>query len=187
MKKLIALCLMATPVAAQDFSEDSTAKPWNLYAEVPAFFAAKVVDITCEITGDCAENCGDGARQIGLLREQDGALVFPNKNAQTGFQGAAVDLLPYCGKDVEVDGLLIEDPDIGANNIYLVQKIREAGAQDWVMANTWTENWEAENPQAEGKGPWFRRDPRVNAHIEETGYLGLGAEADEKLKAELFE
>ncbi|MEP3347625.1 MAG: hypothetical protein ABJN34_04580 [Litoreibacter sp.] len=180
MKRIIAMALMAaSPAAAADFSEGSTAKSWNLYAESPAFFEAKVVDITCEITGDCADNCGNGHRQLGLLRAKDDVLIFPNKNTQGGFQGASIDLLPYCGKAVEVDGLLIEDEDIkGATNIYQVQKIREAGAEEWVKANTWSKDWAVKYPEAKGKGPWFRRDPRVNAIIAESGYFGLGLETD---------
>lgn len=171
---IAAATLACAPALAQDFSEGSNARSWNLYAEKPATFAAKVVDITCEITGDCVPNCGDGNRQIGLLRAADGALVYPNKNAQTSFNGATADLLPYCGQDVEVDGLLIEDPDLGARNIYLVQTIRVAGDGEWSKANQWTKRWAEKNPDASGKGPWFRRDPRVNAAISENGYLGLG-------------
>ena len=45
MKHLIAcLALIASPLAAQDFSEGSEARSWNLYAEIPARFEAKVVD-----------------------------------------------------------------------------------------------------------------------------------------------
>lgn len=180
MKKLVTLLAMiATPLAAQDFSEGSEAKSWNLYAEIPSTFSAKVVDITCEITGDCAENCGDGARQIGLLRDADGVLIYPNKNAQTSFNGAGADLLPYCGQQVEVDGLMIEDTDVPVQNVYLVQKIRVAGDAEWSRANQWTKVWAKNHPDSEGKGPWFRRDPRVLAAIEATGYLGLGLDIDE--------
>jgi len=177
----------ATTAPAQDFSEGSEAKTWNLYAEQPARFEAKVVDILCEVTGNCAENCGNGARQLGLVRAADGVLVYPNKNSQAAFTGAAQELLPYCGKDVEVDGLMLEDPDLGAVNIYLVQLIREVGAEEWVKANTWTKRWAEAHPEAAGKGPWFRRDPRVLAEIAEEGYFGLGLEADEAGKAELFQ
>jgi hypothetical protein len=184
MKKFIAaLAILATPlatsVAAQDFSEGSTAKSWNLYAEVPATFEAEVVDILCTVAGDCANQCSEG-RQLGLLRSADNVLVFPNKNSQSSFNGAAYDLHPYCGKMVDVDGLLIEDEDIqGATNIYLVQKIKEAGAADWAKANKWTKVWAAKHPEAKGKGPWFRRDPRVNAIIADTGHLGQGLSPEE--------
>ncbi|MEO1138605.1 MAG: hypothetical protein AAFW87_04025 [Pseudomonadota bacterium] len=181
MKRLItmvAAVLMPATVSAQDFSEGSEARSWNLYAEQPARFDAKVVDILCELTGDCPANCGDGKRQLGLLRAADDVLVYPNKNSQPAFTGAALELAPYCGADVEVDGLMIEDPDLGATNVYLVQKIRNTGESEWVKANTWTKKWAEAHPEAEGKGPWFRRDPRIKSMIEESGYLGLGLDID---------
>lgn len=180
MKHLIAiLALAATPAVAQDFSEGSNAKSWNLYAEVPATFEAKVVDLLCTVAGDCANECADG-RQLGLLRSADDVLVYPNKNAQSSFNGAAYDLHAYCGKTVDVDGLLLEDEDIpGATNIYLVQTIKEAGAADWTKANQMTKIWAKKHPEAKGKGPWFRRDPRVLAAIEKDGYLGLGLSHEE--------
>jgi len=180
-----ALCL-GLPAAAQDFSEGSEAKSWNLAAEVPARFEATVVDMLCEVTGDCAENCGGGKRQLGLLRAADGVLVYPNKNSQPAFTGAALELAPYCGAEVEVDGLMIEDPELGATNIYLVQKIREVGESEWVTANSWTKKWAEAHPDAKGEGPWFRRDPRVNGMIAESGYLGLGLEADAAFIEEWF-
>jgi hypothetical protein len=183
---LIAIAaLAALPASAEDFSVGSTAKSWNLYSEVPALFEAKVVDITCEITGDCPADCGAGARQLGLLRAADGVLVYPNKNAQPLFTGAAQELLPYCGQQVEVDGLMLDDAEIGANNLYLVQKIRAVGAAEWVAAKQWTKDWEAANPEAAGEGPWFKRDPRVLAEIATNGYFGLGLEQDAVILQEL--
>ena len=113
--------------------------------------------------------------------------MYPTKNNQTRPNGAGADLLAYCGKQVEVDGLLIEDPDINAKNIFQLQTIREAGATEWSKANQWTKIWAANNPEAAGKGPWFRRDPRVKAEIADSGHLGLGLEIDEAFKKELFE
>jgi hypothetical protein len=184
---MMVLAALASPAMAQDFSQGSEAKPWNLYAEVPARFEAKVVDILCEMTGDCAAECGGGARQLGLLRKADDVLIFPNKNAQAAFTGAVVELAPFCGMDVEVDGLLIDDPDLGAKNIYLVQKIRNSGDTEWTAANRWTREWAKANPEAKGKGPWFRRDPRVKAEIAAHGYTGIGAEAEKPFIKEWFE
>ena len=109
---------VATPVLAQNtnFEEGSEAKTWNLCAEYPARFEATVVDMLCE----CTDNCGDGNRQLGLLRSVDGVLVYPNKNSQAAFTGAAAELLPYCGQEVEVVGLELYDEDLCAVNIYLV-------------------------------------------------------------------
>lgn len=178
MKQFIAiLALAASPLAAQDFSEGSEARSWNLYAEVPATFEAKVVDVMCTLTGNCPNNCGDGTRQLGLIRTADDVMVLPLKNNQPAFTGAATDLAPYCGQTVQVDGLLIEDEGLNASNIYLVQRIKTAGGE-WTKASQATKVWAKRFPEAAGKGPWFRRDPRVKEIIGREGYLGLGPEAD---------
>ena len=187
MKKLaIALALIASPLTAADFSVGSEAKSWKLQGEKPARFEAKVVDILCELTGDCPANCGDGRRQLGLLRTADNAMVFPNKNSQPAFTGANIEMLPFCGKQVDVDGLMIENPDLGAQNVYLLQKIREVEADEWTKANRWTKVWAKTYPEAKGKGPWFKRDPRVKDHIAKEGYFGLGLEADQTYYKENF-
>lgn len=187
LRHAAALALAATPLAAQDFSAGSEAAPWNLYAEQPAFFTARVVDPLCELTGDCPADCGAGKRQLALLRSADQVMVYPLKNTQPVFSGAANELQPFCGKEVEVDGLLLVDPDIGLNNLYQVQKIREKGAADWVKADRWTTDWQAANPSLTGEEPWFRRDPRVNAVIAEDGYFGLGLDVDAAAITALFE
>ena len=181
------LALVAGPALAQtDFSEGSEAREWGLFGESKARFAATVADPICELTGDCAETCGEGTRQLVLIREADGVMVLPMKNAQPAFTGAAVELAPFCGQAVEVDGLLITDPDLGAVNMYLVQRIRAQGAEDWIRANRWTKDWAEAHPEAAGEGPWFRRDPRIAAEIEAEGWLGLGAEADAAFIAEEY-
>lgn len=183
----LALTLLAGSAAAQDFSAGSEAREWGLYGESKAFFSAQVVDPLCELTGDCPDNCGDGARQLALIRDADGVMVLPLKNNQPAFTGAANELLPFCGQAVEVDGLLITDEELGARNVYLVQTIRAAGTTEWIKANRWTKDWAAANPDAAGQGPWFRRDPRVNAEIAREGWLGLGPEADAAFLEEWFQ
>lgn len=181
-RKIIAIaCFAALPVQAEEgaFAEGSEAKNWNLTAEEKARFTAKVVDVLCELTGDCSDECGDGTRQLGLIRESDGVLVFPTKNGQPLFTGAATDLAPYCGKTVEVDGLLTGGEEVtpGAAKIYQIQRIREKDGE-WARANRWTKEWAKKNPEANGEGPWYRRDPRIMREIEKDGYLGLGPETD---------
>ena len=178
--------LLATPAMAQDFSAGSKAEPWNLYAEAPALFEATVVDPLCRLTGDCPADCGAGKRQLGLLRSVDQVMVLPLKNTQPVFSGAANDLLPFCGKVVEVDGLLLTDPDIGLKNVMQVQLIREKGTEDWAKTNRWTKDWQMANPALTGGDPWFRQDPRVNAQIAKDGYFGLGLEADAAAIKALF-
>lgn len=174
-----AVALVAQPAPAEELT--SQANSWNLSEEQASAFAAKVVDVRCELGGDCPEACGDGARQLGLLTT-DGTLHLVAKNGQPQFNGATVDLQPYCGQDVEVDGLLTGH---GGVQLYQIQFIRTAGESDWSKANNWLDAWKADNPDvAEGEGPWFRRDPRVLSRIEAKGYLGLGLEEDERFIAE---
>ena len=182
----LALAAGSGPAFAEGaFSEGSKAKGFGLSEEEKATFSGKVVDVLCELTGDCVENCGNGNRNMGIVRETDGRLVMVLKNAQFSFNGPVADLLPYCNKNVDVDGLLIGDEEYYNTKFYMVQFIREKGSADWAKANKWTKSWRAKNPEvAKGKGPWFRRDPRVVKQIEATGYFGLGSEADEKYRAE---
>lgn len=187
LASILAATLAALPAAAQDFSEGSTARSWNLYAENPAFFEARVVDPLCELTGNCPDNCGDGTRQLALLRTADDVMVLPLKNSQPAFTGAANELQPFCGQIVEVDGLLLDDPDLGATNVYLVQKIRESGTEEWTKANRWTKDWAAAHPDLPGKQPWFRRDPRIEAEIVAEGWLGLGPDAEVEFLKEWLE
>ncbi|SLN51513.1 hypothetical protein ROJ8625_02571 [Roseivivax jejudonensis] len=168
----------AVPTAAQDFSDGSEASEWGLFGEQKARFEAAVVDPLCLLAGACDQECAPG-RQLALERQADGVLVMPLKNRETVFSGAVADLAPYCGETVEVDGLLIENPEIGATNVYQVQRIRRLSEEEWTETNRFTEVWARENPSVAGEGPWFRRDPRVTAEIEEEGWLGLGPEAED--------
>jgi len=173
----VALVALAMPLQAAD----SQAKSWNLTEEEAATFAATVVDPLCEFSGDCPDNCGDGARPL-ALKKTDGEIVLPLKNGQTQFNGPITDLLAFCGQDVEVDGLLT---GFGGPQYYQIQLIRTAGEAEWQKANKWLDAWKAAHPDvAEGEGPWFRRDPAVLERIEKDGYLGLGKEVDAKFIAE---
>ena len=176
--------LMAVPAAAQE----SQVKGWkNLQGRETAVFRAKVVDVLCELTGDCAEKCGEGRRQMGLVREDDGKLILAAKNQQAGFQGATVDLAAYCGMTVTVDGLMVGNPDLTATKVYQVHFIQREGSDKWAPSKRWTRVWTRRHKDlAKKKGPWFRHDPAVNAEIEASGYLGLGAEADAKFIEENY-
>lgn len=181
------LAMIAGPVmAAGEFAEGSKAKSWGLLGEENARFEAKVVDTLCELTGDCPDNCGDGGRYLGLVRSADEALVPVAKNLQGVFTGAIEDLLPYCGKMVEVDGLLVGDEDTVPAKMFQVQRIR-VGDGEWHKANGWTKAWRAANPDiAAAKGRWYRKDHRVMGQIEAHGYLGLGQEIDAEFKEYWF-
>jgi len=182
---LAALLLAASPALADGtFSAGSKADSWSLFGEEKALFEGRVVDALCLLTGDCPADCGAGQRQIGILRAADGKFLLAAKNGQPAFTGATVDLAPYCGQTVEVDGLLVGDPEItpalGDAKLYQVQTVRVVGGEAAQKTNRWTKDWTERHPEAAGDGPWFRRDPKVNAQIEAHGRLGLGAEADQK-------
>ncbi|MEO1017903.1 MAG: hypothetical protein AAFY56_09435 [Pseudomonadota bacterium] len=177
------LLLLATSVAAQDFSADSQASSWGLVGEEKGRFDAQVVDILCELTGDCPDNCGDGRRQLGLVRAADEKLIIVNKNGQPLFNGAVPDLLPYCGQTIGVDGLFVGEE---GSKLYQVQLVRPEDGE-WTKTERWLEVWNEQNPAlADQEGQWFRKDPRIEALIEENGYLGLGQEADAKFIEDWF-
>lgn len=176
---LAALLLAAPTLNAQELV--SQANSWGLSEEEPTALRATVVDIACELTTDCPENCGDGTRNLGLLDEA-GQLITVAKNAQAQFNGPVVDLLPFCGQTVDADGLMT---GFGGNKLFQIQFLRETGPEDWQAANNWTAAWQAASPDiAEGDEPWFRRDPRVLERIETNGYLGLGLEEDARFIAD---
>lgn len=188
IRTLIAAALaamMALPAAAEgEFAEGSEVKGWkNLAGRENAKFKAKVVDVLCELTGECADKCGEGRRQMGLVREVDGKLLLAGKNRQGSFNGATVDLYPYCNETVTVDGLLVGDPAVTDTKFYQVFFIAREGSDKMAKAARWTRDWQRRNPDLKdalkaNKGRWFRIDPAVNGAIEANGWLGLGAEAD---------
>ena len=188
---LLVAPLVAGPALAEgDFSAGSRAKNWNLFGEEKALFEGKVVDALCVLTGDCPADCGAGKRQLGVLRSADGRFLLANKNVQPAFTGATIDLALYCGMEVEIDGLLVGDTDVtpglGEAKLLQVQTVRILGADTAKKTNLWTKDWAKRNPDAGGKGAWFRRDPKVMEQIEANGRLGLGAAEDQKYIEENF-
>jgi len=122
----------------------AAADSMGLPNEQPLAVKGKVVDLLCELRGDCPANCGDGKRQLGLLTET-GRLIMPAKGP-TLFAGAVVDLLPYCGRTIEADGLLIENP---AMTLYMIQYLRESPSQEWKPAEAFIQAWTAAHGAAE--------------------------------------
>ena len=185
---IASLMMMTSSAVSGDFSEGSKAREWGLTEEVKATFSGKVVDIMCELSGNCSDNCGNGDKHLGIVRSADDKLILVLKNRQAAFNGATEDLLPYCNKTVDVDGVLIADEEEYGAQFYMIQFIRVSGEEKWNKTNRWTKQWAKKNPDvAKGKGPWFRRDPRVVAAIEKDGRFGLGHEADDEYRKENFE
>lgn len=157
--------LIAGPAAA--------AEGWGIAHEKVVRYEAKVVDLVCELTGDCPDNCGGGKRQLGLVKE-DGTL-YPLVKGQDIFANAVPDLLPFCGRKVIADGLEINNPKM---HLFMLQ-FRKGTGEDakWRRANAFGREWaEKHGKPAE---QWFRHDPMIVKTIAEQGKLG-----DPKLKLE---
>lgn len=188
-RTLIALLLtlaLGLPAAAQDFSEGSQASSWGLLGEAKARFEARVVDAVCALSGDCPADCGAGRRQMAMIRTADDVMVLALKNAQPIFTGATVDLAPFCGRTVTVDGLLVGDPEaVGEAELMQVQIVEDG--ESVTKADGWLDAWRAAHPGAAAEeGQWFRNDPSIRARIEERGYTGLGLEADAAYAEEFY-
>jgi hypothetical protein len=153
------------------------AQSWNVTGEEEARFEAKVVDLLCELTGDCPTDCGAGRRQLGLVTD-DGVLIPATKNFAP-FAGATDELIDFCQQRVTVDGLFTANH---GTRVFAVQFVQPAGG-DWRRANRFLDKWAETNgvdPAGKAKNTWFRRDPRIDAIIEKDGFLGLGQEEDKK-------
>jgi hypothetical protein len=152
------------------------AESWGLAGEQSARFEATVVDLLCELTGDCPADCGAGQRQLGLLRD-DGTLVLPLKN-QVIFAGGAAELIGYCARRVVADGLMVTNR---GHSFFALQFVKGAPDGKWRRANRFLPKWAAENgvgPKSPTARRWFENDPRVKDLIARDGKLGLGLEAD---------
>ena len=152
-------CLIAGAASAAD--------EWGIENEQIARFEAKVVDVLCELTGNCPADCGAGTRQLGLLKDDD-TLVLVVKNLDA-FGGAVADLVGFCGKRIVADGLMINDPRMP---MMALQFRREAPDGAWRRANQLSLDWAAAHPDIPF-GRWMRLDEQVNEAIEADGLLGI--------------
>ncbi len=163
--------LLLTAVLMLGAMPAQAAREWGIDGEEIAKFEATPVDILCELTGDCPENCGAGTRLMGL-RTHDGTLIMAAKS-NTLFAGAVLDLAAWCGKRVEVDGLLIKADQM---TFYMVQRLRVPGTRKWTNARAFAKAWAKENRQKNARR-WFRKDPLIKSVIKKYGPVGIpGAE-----------
>jgi hypothetical protein len=144
-----------------------SADEWGIAFEEVTRVDAKVVDLLCDLTGDCPDNCGDGRRQLGLIMP-DGRLVPVVKNNDP-FAGATNDLIGFCGQTITADGLMIRDP---AMPLFQLQFKRLAPDGKWRRANQFTKDWSAANGD-QSAGKWFRKDAGIKQIIAEQGVFGI--------------
>lgn len=148
---------VAAPVQAAESVGSAHEKPMQL--------TGTVVDLVCELAKSCPPACGAGKRQLGL-RLADGRLIAVAKGP-VDFAGPVLDLVPFCGRAIHTDGLMIDNP---AMRIYQVQGIKtDPAAPAFTPADAYTADWIARHGKAD---EWFRNDPRTRALIERNGPLG---------------
>lgn len=146
-------------------SNVEAADGWGIDKERIVQLNVTVVDLACELGRSCPPECGGGKRQLGI-KLADGKL-YPVAKGGTLFAGGVVDLLPYCGKSVSVDGLLIESPVM---QLFFAQNLRDSPNDKWRPADAFERQWTAEHGKAD---EWMRADPTVKKVIEEDGILGI--------------
>jgi hypothetical protein len=157
----VAAALLSTPGPA------SAAEEWGIDGEKKVRFEARVVDILCELTGNCPADCGAGKRQLGLLKD-DGTLIFAVKNVDI-FAGAANDLIGYCGKRIVADGLLIGNPKM---KMFALQYSKPVPDGKWRRANQFGKDWSKANG-GKAAGQWFKNDATIKRIIAARGVYGI--------------
>ena len=159
--------LVAAGVLVAGAISVNAATEWGIDNEKKTRAEAKVVDLLCEITGNCVPNCGNGKRQLGLLFD-NGKLVPAVKNFEP-FAGATNDLIKYCNKRIVADGLMISSPKMP---LFAIQFSRLAPDGKWSRANQFGKDWSKANG-GKSSNQWFREDPRIKALIKEQGVFGI--------------
>ena len=165
LARILAALALLLPIAVE------AAEEWGIKHEKTTRFEAKVVDILCELTGDCPANCGDGKRQLGLLRH-DGRLILAVKNFDI-FAGTVNDLAPYCNKNITADGLFIDNPKLP---MFVLQFKRLAPDGKWNRANWYIRDWAKANNvkrTSDTAQAWYNNDKRVKQTIKRDGVYGI--------------
>jgi hypothetical protein len=158
---ILAAALVASFSALPALAADELGTPYEKAFET----SGKIVDIACEIGGSCPAKCGDGKRQLGVLQADKSLL--PIVKGTPLFANALESVLPFCGKTVFLDGLLISNPKM---TVYFAQKVKETKDGAWID----TDGFETAFAKKHGKtDEWFRKDPRVAEALGAEGKLGV--------------
>ena len=141
------------------------AEPWGLENEKVVQLEGRVVDLACELARDCPADCGGGRRQLGVLTAE--GRLLPLAKGNVNFANAVADLLPFCGRTLGIDGLLIESPVM---SLLFVQNLRASPEAPWQPTAAFERDWKAAHGEA---AEWYREDPAVKAAIAEKGVFGI--------------
>jgi len=148
---------------------------WPITGAEKNQFSGTVVDVLCELSGNCASECGEGKRQL-AIKSQDQAIgtVLVAKNL-SNYSGAADELWQYCDQQVELNGLFTEHKGV---RFFQVQNIRPTDGQ-WEKATKYLSAWaDRSGKSAQQAKNWQTHDQRIKDIINRDGTLGLGTQAD---------
>lgn len=145
---------------------------WGISGAEVGELSGEVVDVLCEVSGNCTDQCGAGTRQLGIKTKQGTVLIAKDFNLYTG---AAEELWPFCNQQLVVNGQFTESVN---TRFFQIQNVRKPNGP-WMSTKRFLETWaEANGETLAVANDWYRHDKRVNAIIEKDGRLGLGPEAD---------
>ena len=161
MRNLFLGLVLAVSAPVATFAAESVGAQY----ENEIVLKGQIVDIVCELTGNCVKECGEGKRVLGL--KADDSTIYLIAKGPPLFANANESVLPFCAKPIEVDGLLIKNPKMP---LLFVQRYRAAGSADWKDADGFETAWKAKNGEAD---EWFRKDPLVVELVKKSGPLGI--------------
>jgi len=131
----------------------------------------KVVDVSCELTRDCPAQCGAGRHQLGI-KTAEGKLLLAAKSSDN-FMGSVRDLLPYCGKEIWVDGVTTNN---FGTKLLMVQRYKTSEKAEWRTSSQSIIEWaKAHNvkPDSDQAESWMRNDAKVKAAVAKKGRVGV--------------
>ena len=146
---------------------------WGISGVEVAELSGEVVDVLCEISSNCTDQCGAGSRQLGIKTKEGMVLIAKDLNFYTG---GVEELWPFCNQQIVVNGLFTES---ASTRMFQIQNVREPDGE-WMTTTRFLQTWADRNGKTiEEAAQWYRHDERVKAVLERDGVLGLGLEADE--------
>jgi len=170
--RIYSLSLIMSVVIAGCATPVGEVQRWGISGVEVAELNGEVVDVLCELSGNCAEQCGAGSRQLGMKTDEGIVLIAKDLNIYTG---GAEDLWPFCSQQLVINGQFTET---GSMRVFQVQNVREPGGP-WMRTTRFLETWAEKNGQPlSSANRWYRQDPRVKTILERDGRLGLGPDAD---------
>jgi len=160
---VVALLAVAGPVRSAD--------SLGVHNEQIVTLKGKVVDLACEVTGNCASDCGSGKRPLGLLTE-DGKLYVAAKS-NTIFAGLLKDIVTQCGKTIIADGLTTSDHDA---TLLMIQRYKTSDNGNWVETDGFAADWSKRHStpiDSKMTEEWYRNDWVVKGAVARRGKLGV--------------